>query len=67
MSTTYKSNSNIRRIIEVRLTEPQYDALLTIIAVGEDRAQEAHIPERTRQTAERAVDAIVAGWQGSAA
>ena len=63
MRTAYRSNSNIRRTISVKLTQPQFDCMLEIFAVGEDHAAEAHVPERTREVAARAMDAITAAWE----
>jgi hypothetical protein len=65
--TTYRSNSNIRRTIEVRFTEPQFDALLTILAIGEERADEHHVPSRVKTTAERAIDLLQQAWESEEA
>ena len=66
METTYKSNSNVRRKIQVRLTEPQFDSLVEVFDLGERHAA-GNLPERTRETASRAMDIIIEAWSGEAA
>jgi hypothetical protein len=65
--TTYKSNSNIRRKITLRFTQPQLDALVEVFSIGEEHAEEYHIPARTVITATRAMDVLMEAWNGEEA